>query len=167
MNIAKAIEIAIAGTIKQYGQIGQNTLVRPWQSLGSQYGFDTQSEDGDRYFPCVDIRCGSAALDEDQSTWTSTAPIIICTKTEDDNDHADASRIYEAVKTVTDSLFKQFRSGVDGDELTYFKAQLTDRAGSAFHWGGLSYAEGSAPAADDSLNMIDIVLVIYHSRTDF
>jgi len=167
MNEAKAIELAIANTIRQFGEIGQKTLIRPWQSLDAQHGFDTQSKDGDRFFPCIDIRCGTAALDEDQSTWTSTAPIIICTKTEDDETHAEASSIYEAVKGVTDSLFKQFRTGVDGDELTFFKAQLTDHAGTAFHWGGLSYAEGSAPAADDNLNMIDIVLVVYHSRTDF
>ena len=53
MNTPKAIELALATMIHQYAEIGQGTLVRPWQSLGIEGAFDPKS---DRTCPCVDIR---------------------------------------------------------------------------------------------------------------
>jgi len=167
MNEAKAIELALAKTIRQFSEIGQNTLIRPWQSLRSEMLFEPDNIAGDRHFPCIDIRCAHPTLGDDQSTMTTTATIIIATAVSADPDHSSVSAIYQAVKETTDALFKQFRRGIDGDELTMFKTEVQLDAGPEFHFGGISYGSSSAPYDDSGINVIDIGVTIFHANTDY
>lgn len=168
MNAARAIEMAFADVFRTYAELGASCVVRAWQSLPSDPIWSALSADKkDRSFPLVDVRCGSPRFDANQRTMYCEAQILCATKTDDDVDHSKIQSLYGEVQAVCDSLYSQFVSGTDGDELAKFKETMTAEAGASFHFGGFTFGEGMPPADSDGANMIGIAVQTHFSRSDF
>ena len=163
MNVAKAIETAVADGLRRFADVGAGTVICPWRSLKA----DSATEAGERKFPRVEPRCGMPRVDASQTTFMQDCAILFGTKTDDDKDHAFIVEIEDAVQGYVDALFAQFRSGVDGEELAAFKAHLAAELGGNFNFGGLTMAEGQAPRDVDGYNMIGITLQVHYSRKEF
>ena len=166
MNTTKAIELALAETIRKYSQLGEGVTIRAWQSLESDGSW---KENPDRTFPMIDVRCSPPRTDDNESTQQVECAILFGTKTDDDKSHAFISAMYEAGQGVCDNLFSQFRSGVfTGDEIAYFLDNILGNIGAdAFQFGGLTFGDGLAPADDSGINMIGITLIVHFGRSDF
>jgi hypothetical protein len=167
MNVAKAIELAMANTIREFAEMGEDVTIRAWQSLEADGSW---LENPDRVFPMIDVRCGPPQTEETQATLQQECSILMGTKTDDDKSHAALSEMYEAVQGVCDELFSQFRSGIfTGEEIAFFLAALEEalEGDANFNFGGFTFGNGLAPADDNGINMIGITLVVHYSRSDF
>ena len=168
MNVSKAIEIAFAEVIRDHAEIGEDVVIRPWQTLAADGSW---AENPDRAFPVIDIRCGPPMTDGNQTTLSVECSILMGTKTDDDKDHAFVSQMYEAVQELCDTLFAQFRNGAgtySEDPLKQFLDSITANSGATlFGFGGFTFAEGLAPVDENGINMVGIAMVTHYSRADF
>ena len=166
MNTTKAIELAMAETIRKYAQMGEGVTIRAWQSLEADGSW---KENPDRRFPMIDVRCSPSKTDDNESTLQVECAILMGTNTDDDKSHAFISNMYEAVQGVCDTMFSQFRSGVfTGEEIAYFLAKIVeDTSSDAFQFGGLTFGDGLAPSDDGGINMIGITMIVHYGRSDF
>jgi len=166
MNVAKAIEIALANTLRRFGNLTPDVLVRAWQSLDTDPRW---SEDVDRDFPMVDVRCAPYRVDDNQSTLSNDCAILCGTISKDDQTHAAVSKLHDDVQGVIDRLFSQFRLNADGAELTFFKAEMLRLMASAnrFTFGGFTIGDPLAPTDQNGISLIGISLVVHYSRADF
>jgi hypothetical protein len=176
MNISKAIELAMAETIRKYAQLGEEITIRAWQSLEADGSW---KENPDRSFPMIDVRCSPPKTDDNESTQQVECAILFGTKTDDDKSHAFISAMYEAGQGVCDKLFSQFRSEntnvYTGAEISYFLAGVKNdpvsgekRASAAsFEFGGFTFREGLSPSDDNGVNMIGITMIVHFGRSDF
>lgn len=163
MNPPRAIELALAGVLRQYAELSAGTAVRAWQSLRSDPGWD---EEKDRTFPLVDVRCAPPTFDDNERTMYCECAVLCATKTDDDKDHAVVSSIYGEVQRVLDLLYSQF-IGTAGEEYAAFSDALAAEAGDGFNLGGLSWGTPAAPYDDGGINMIGISIRVHFSRADF
>ena len=163
MNEAKGIEIALYNVLRQYAKLGAATTVRAWQSLRTDSKW---SEEKDRSFPVVDIRCSPPRTNADQHTMSSNVSIQIGTQAEEDRDHAIVSKLYGEVKAVLDSLMKQFFTS-EAEELTLFKTTLASEIGSDFSFGGVEFGDPQEPFDDAGYLILSVGFVVHHSRTDY
>jgi len=170
MNVPKAIELAMAETIRKYAEMGEDVTIRAWQSLASDGSW---KENPDRTFPMIDVRCSPPQTDDNQSTLQVQCSILMGTKTDDDKDHAFISAMYEAVQGACDNMFSQFRTTTgltytaDTEISDFLDSVIVNAGADAFQFGGLTFGEGLAPADDGGINMIGITMVIHYSRSDF
>ena len=166
MNTTKAIELAMAETLRKYAQMGAAVTIRAWQSLEADGSW---KENPDRKFPLIDVRCSPPEHDDNESTLQVQCAILMGTKTDDDLSHAFISSMYEAVQGVCDTLFAQYKTRVfTGEELAYFLARVVaETSTDAFQFGGLTFGDGLAPADDDGTNMIGITMIVHYGRSDF
>jgi len=166
MNTTKAIELAMAETLRKYARMGAAVVIRAWQSLEADGSW---KENPDRKFPLIDVRCSPPGHDDNESTLQVQCAILMGTKTDDDLSHAFISSMYEAVQDVCDTLFAQYKTGVfTGDEIAYFLARVVAETSSdAFQFGGLTFGDGLAPADDNGINMIGITMIVHYGRSDF
>ena len=166
MNTTKAIELAMAETLRKYAQMGEDVTIRAWQSLAADGSWKTNP---DRKFPMIDVRCSPPGHDDNESTLQVECRIMMGTNTDDDKSHAFISNMYEDVQDVCDTLFSQYKTGVfTGEELAYFLARvLAETSSDAFQFGGLTFGEGLAPADDGGINMIGITMIVHYGRSDF
>ena len=166
MNVAAAYEIALAAVIRAYGEVGEDTVIRTWQRLSNDTQWNGGGGQGDRSFPCIDIRCAPPVHDADgTANMIVTAQIEIRTLTADDKDHLEISRIYESVQAVFDALFDQFFNDESGDELAAFQASIDAEYGSAFPFGAFAFADSVAPWDDDGANAIAFNFALHYSRS--
>jgi hypothetical protein len=163
MNAARAIELAYASIIRNLCEMGSGVKIRAWQSLKSDVGYDSKQ---DRSFPAIDIRATPPATDDNERTYYSDCAIICITDSNDDKDHAQISALYGAVQECCDSLFAQFTRGETGNHKTQFLQVLSDEAGTAFNFCGLSWAAASAPYNDDGNNAIGFTMRVHFTRSD-
>jgi hypothetical protein len=170
MNTTKAIELAMAETIREYAEIGEDVTVRAWQSLESDGSW---KENPDRTFPMIDVRCGPPKTDDNQSALQVECSILMGTKTDDDKSHALISEMYEAVQGVCDNLFSQFRTTTgstytaDTEIYDFLASVVANTSADAFQFGGFTFGDGLAPADDAGINMIGITLIVHYGRSDF
>jgi len=166
MNVSKAIELAMAETIRKFAEMGEDVTIRAWQSLEADGSW---KENPDRSFPMIDVRCSPPRTDDNQSTLQVECAILFGTKTDDDKSHAFISAMYEAGQGVCDNLFSQFRSGTyDGDEIKFFLDKIDEETESdVFKFGGFTFGEGLSPTDDAGINMIGITLIVHYGRSDF
>lgn len=166
MNISKAIELAMAETIRKYAKLGEDVTIRAWQSLESDGSW---KENPDRSFPMIDVRCSPPKTDDNESTQQVECAILFGTKTDDDKSHAFVSAMYEAGQGVCDKLFKQYRTGTFTDtEIKYFIDKVEAEAGAdVFTFGGFTFGEGLSPSDDSGINMIGITMIVHFGRSDF
>jgi len=170
MNVSKAIEIAMAETIRKYAEMGKGVTVRAWQSLASDGSW---KENPDRTFPMIDVRCSPPKTDDNESTLAVECSVLMGTKTDDDKDHAFISAMYEAVQGVCDNLFSQFRNATgstytaDTEIADFLASVIANVTAAGFNFGGFTFGDGLAPADDGGINMIGITMVIHYSRSDF
>jgi len=169
MNTTKAIELAMAETLRKYAQMGADVTIRAWQSLAADGSWKTNP---DRKFPMIDVRCSPPGHDDNESTLQVQCAILMGTNTDDDKSHAFISSMYEAVQDVCDTIFAQYKTGVftgdDKEELAYFLARvLAETSADAFQFGGLTFGDGLAPADDGGINMIGITMIVHYGRSDF
>jgi len=170
MNVTKAIELAVAETIRKFAEMGEDVTIRAWQSLASDGSW---KKDPDRKFPLIDVRCSPPKTDDNESTLQVECAILMGTNTDDDKDHAFISAMYEAVQGVCDNLFSQFRTTA-GDTYTadteiydFLASVLANTSADAFQFGGFTFGDGLAPADDGGINMIGITLIVHYGRSDF
>lgn len=161
MNVARAIEIAFAELLRK-AELGAGVTIRAWQSLPTD---GTWTEEKDRSFPMIDVRCGPPTMDDNARTLYSETRILCGTKTDDDRDHSKISTLYGAVQESVDKIYGQFY-GTEAEELAAFRAAITREAGAAFSFGGLSFSEGMAPADAEGVNMIGVSMRVHYSRSD-
>ena len=166
MNTTKAIELAMAETLRKYARMGAAVVIRAWQSLEADGSW---KENPDRKFPLIDVRCSPPGHDDNESTLQVQCAILMGTKTDDDLSHAFISSMYEAVQGVCDTLFAQYKTRVfTGEELAYFLARVVaETSTDAFQFGGLTFGDGLAPADDNGINMIGITMIVHYGRSDF
>jgi len=165
MNKAKAIELSMAETLRQYAEVGEDVIYRVWQSMD----FDSRwNEDEDRKFPALDIRSAPAQTDDDQQTMFCDTTIICATMIDDDKNNEFISAMYEAVDALLDKLFKQFLTGVDGEELIYLNARIDEHASEKINTPvSLTWGESMSPYEDQGLHMIGTGLRIHYGRSDY
>jgi len=166
MNTTKAIELAMAETLRKYAQMGEDVTIRAWQSLEADGSW---KKDPDRKFPMIDVRCSPPGHDDNESTLQVQCAILMGTNTDDDKSHAFIASMYEAVQGVCDTLFAQYKTGVfTGEKLAYFLARVVaETSTDAFQFGGLTFGDGLAPADDGGINMIGITMIVHYGRSDF
>jgi hypothetical protein len=162
MNVSAVFEYALAQTLRAFADVGPDTVIRVWQNLRSDPAWRDSAE-GDRALPCIDIRCTPPQRDENQVGLTVTAQIECRAKTEDDRDHAEISKIFDATQTHLDALYDQF-FGTQGDELAAFLQIFSDELASAIHIGGFTFGDSSAPFDDDGQNVIAVNFVLHYAR---
>jgi hypothetical protein len=162
MNVAKAYELALATVIREFADVGSGFVFRCWQTLRSDPAWRVSSG-ADRTRFTVDLRAAPPVSDEGPSNRAVTAIIEARAKTEDDQDHAKISKAYDAIQEVVDKLHDQFYSTA-GDELTRFLELMEAECGTAFGFGGLTFADGTAPYDDDGYSVIGIGLTAHYSR---
>ena len=63
MNVPKAIEQAMATSIRSNVELGAGVTIRTWQSL--RYD-NSWTENKDRVFPMLDIRCSAPSMGENE-----------------------------------------------------------------------------------------------------
>ena len=165
MNAAKAIEIAFAEVVRKHATLGEDVLIRPWQSLERDGSWDKTK---DRDFPVVDIRCAPPKWVQTQVTFSADCALLAGTKLDDDKSHAVISDLYEALQSVLDRLYAQVQMATPtGDEWTTFSASLAENLPTTvFHFGGLTYGDVQAPWNDRGVNMIGITMVVHYARPD-
>lgn len=163
MNVPKAIEMALAGTIRKYAEIGEGVTIRPWQSLAADGSWRS---DTDRVFPMIDVRCAPPKTDDNQAALACECAVLLGTKTDADKNHLIISALYGAVQGLCNSMFAQFRNSTADGSLDYFNAAVLAEA-SCYGFGGLTFGEGLAPADDAGINMIGIALNVHYSRSDY
>jgi len=158
MNIPKAIELALAETIRNYSEVGTGVVVRPWQSISTE---QIIAKEGQREYPMIDIRCGSPATD-DQVTRYCEASLICGTYAQDDKDHAQISELYEAAQESLDLLHDQFMAGSGAAYaafVTYMEAEIE-----GIHIGGVSFSAGNPPYEDTNANLMAISITVHYSK---
>jgi len=165
MNNAKAIELSIAETMRNYAEVGGDVTVRAWQSMNFDGKWD---EDTDRTYPALDIRTSPQQSDDTQQTMFCDTTIICATQMDDDKSHQIVSDMYEAVDSLIDKLFKQFIDGAGGKELTYLNARIEEHASTKIDTPvSLTWGDPLSPFEDQGLNMIGIGLRIHYGRSDY
>jgi hypothetical protein len=169
MNVSKAIELAIAETIRKYAELGDSVTIRAWQSLEADGSW---KENPDRTFPMIDVRCSPPKTDDNQSSRQVECAILCGTKTDDDKSHAFISDMYGAVQGVCDKLFKQFRggtfTGAGNEEIEYFISRVEAEAGAdKFIFGGFTFGDGLSPSDDNGVNMIGVLMIVHFGNNDF
>lgn len=165
MNVPKAYEIALATVIRECGDIGHGAVFRCWQTLRNDPTWKV-TDGADRTRFTVDIRAAPPVTPDNErpSGLSVTALIEARTKVEDDQDHAAISAAYEAVQSVIDKLHDQFYSGNAGMELARFLEIMETECGARFGFGGLTFADGTAPYDDDGYSVIGVGLTAHYSR---
>ncbi len=165
MNVPRTIETAIAAVLREHAELGENVVIRAWQSLASDGSWN---KNRDRQFPCLDVRCAPPTIMEGQCESVAECSILCATKVDDDKDHETISALYGEVQAAVDRMFSQFRKRADGAELAKFKAALSDDLGANFAFGGILYGEPIAPSMSDSgINTIGIRVRVIFIRKDF
>jgi len=166
MNVAKAIEIALSNTIRRFGNISNGIVIRAWQTLGNDKGWQKKV---DRDFPVVDVRCAPFRVDENQSTLVNDCAVLCGALAKDDMDHAIVSKLYDDVQTVINKLFAQFRNSDPAAELNFFNSEMLRIMGgaSSFNFGGFTIGDPGPPRDENGVSMIGTTLSVHYSRDDF
>lgn len=165
MNIAKAIETAIATVIRNHADLPEGVTIRAWQSLDYDATFNAAE---DRTFPLIEVRASPPRTDENQSTLAIETVIVIGTQNNDDKTHSVISDIYGEVQSVLDTMFATFRTGNLSSAFTEFENQMAPAyAAGRFNFGGFTYGAPLAPFEDRGAVMLGITLNTHYSRNDF
>ena len=168
MNAAKAIELCYARTLRKYAELGANVKIRPWQSLRDDGSWKHTAKEGDRRFPCVDIRCAPPSGREDTGVNFDGTCIITCAHIADeDKDHALTSAMFEEVEKVLLRIFAQWwQNDATGAERAYWDAQWADLLGANYALNGITNGEPVPPDDGDNLLMIGASQIISYTRAD-
>lgn len=166
MNIPKMFEGAIARAITENAELTDMPRIRTWQAIDAEGRWSTES---DRVFPLIDIRTGPPRVSSDDGvTCLCNVTVLVGTHKDDDPTHGELSRYYEAIQSVLDSLYAQFRSGVAGSERNSFDAHIRDtEPASIVTVGGFEHGEPLDPYDDEGAQFIGMMFVIHFSRSDF
>lgn len=165
MNVPRTIETAMAAVLREHAEIGENVVIRAFQSLASDGSWNINK---DRKFPCLDIRCSPPSIMDGQCQSYAECHILCATKIDDDKDHETLSALYEETQACADRLFSQFRKRTDGAELSQLKADLAADLGTDFEFSALIYGEPIAPSMSETgINTIGIRLRVVFIRKDF
>lgn len=168
MNLPKLFEGALAHTIVTHAKLTTLPRIRVWQQVDGDARWTSSA---DRVFPMIDIRTGSPRVDpENGATCLCNVAVLIVTALEDDQTHAQISSIYDAVQTVMDALYAQFRSGVAGAERTTFDAYITDHnpnPPATISVGGFEYGDPLDPYDEGGAQFIGMNFIIHFARSDF
>ena len=165
MNIAKAIEKAIATVIRDHADLPPVVTIRCWQTLRHDA---TWNETEDRTFPMIEIRAAPPQTDDNQSTLAISTSIIVGTQNQDDKDHAVLSDIYGQVQDVLDAMFAAFRNGTSNAQMTTFDEAMQEAYDAGrFNFGGFEFGTPLAPFEERGAVMLGITLTTHYSRNDF
>lgn len=164
MNTPKAIEIAMTTMIRQYAELGSDTLVRPWQSLDFEGAFHPGD---DRTFPCIDIRFAPDTYNQDQATLQCIGSMEARSRAEDDPDHQQVSAMYESIHGVALLIFADFMGRVTGENAglyAEFKALVLSLTGNQCLVGGITLESGTPPMMDEqNQNVIGLGFGVHFS----
>jgi hypothetical protein len=166
VNIPKLFEGAIARAIIEHAALIDMPRIRTWQAVDSDARW---SPDNDLTYPLLDIRGGPPRVSsEDGATCLCNLTIVVATAIENDRTHAQLARYYEAVQTVLDALYAQFRADQTGAERQSFDAHLSDNlADGALEVGGFEHGDALDPYTDEGGQFIGWQFVVHFSRPDF
>lgn len=168
MNELAAIELAFAAVIREYAELGAGAWVRSWQTPADDTRF---IEGNDRQFPVVRVQCqGSDQDGSAQAIFITRVTIVCATDSDDDPDRQGLRILYSGARLVCDALFRQARSGTDGDEMTRWGVALSDALGATdsaqFHFGGFTFTGGDS-GEDGKIQFLSIGMNVHYSRLDF
>lgn len=164
MNAAKAIEIAIAHTLRTHAAMGADTAMRPFQTLRWDTRWNLDDENSDRRTPCADIRCSPSIIVEGDLTYTTTVSVEFITTTEQDRDHARLSAIFEAGYQCLRQLLIDAATlpvPTSGPFAT-FTAKIAE-LDAAIAIAGFVNTQPTAPSSADGLNSIGLSFEVRHS----
>jgi hypothetical protein len=167
MNVAKAYEIALAVTIRQFADIGGATVIRCWQSLREDPLWNKGGVD--KVSDAILIRATPPRTNDDQVTLVCDAAVDLTTNTAEDADHASISGMYAGVQETLDRLMAQWKSGT-GDEFEAFAAAMAEALqddDDVYSFGGFAFGEAVSPYDDDGFNAMGVTLQLHYSRSDF
>ena len=164
MNTPKAIELAFTLMLRQYAELGADTLVRPWQSLSSEGSFHP---DDDRTFPCIDVRFSPDQYNADQATLVCIGSIDARSHADDDTDHQQVSAMYEAIHDVALLIFADSQGRVTGEKAglyAEFVALVLELSENQCRVGGITLESGTPPMLDEqNINTIGIGFGVHFS----
>ena len=164
MNVARAIEIALAKVLREHADLGADVLIRPYQSLKFDGSWD---ENKDRFFPLVAIECQPPQVNDDAATCFCDCKILCGSNTNDDRSHEFIAGLYGEIQRVIDLLLSQSK-GTTGAELSDFSATLSLELGSDFNGvGGFEMVAPIPPYDNNGINMIGITLRTHYTRKDY
>ena len=164
MNAAAAIELGLSAVIRAYGEIGAGVAVRPFQTPIDE---SLINRDGEKYWPCVDVRCDPPSPSPDTETaQVCTATILCGTYCSNDKQNKVLKQLYAGVQSAMDELWIQSRPGNTGDLLTLFEA-ITGAEEPAMRIAGIKVTGGQAPYVNGLVNMIGIMVQVDYSRSDW
>jgi hypothetical protein len=164
MNIPRAIETAFCEVLRARAEIGAGTVLRSWQSLNADAAW---TENKDRKFPCVDVRCSPPAHPDAMPNGSAECALLFCSKIDDDRTHAKVSELYEAGQSILDAMFSQFRKRTDGEELTQFKASLAESLGDDFEFSAIQWGDPVAPYTDAGISIIGLRVRVVFIRKNY
>lgn len=163
MSIPASIEKAVYDVLRLRSDWPEDITFRLWQDLSSDAAW---SEDEDRVFPAVDIRCSPPSANPDSfRTFTVICSIMAATRVPDDKDHKQVASIYAGVQQMADALFFQ-SSNTPQEELNKFISTMSDLE-AEFNFGAIILGEPVAPQEDGGVNVIGVSLVVHYTRGDF
>jgi len=164
MNVPKAIELAMATLLREFGHLPAGVGIRVWQTMAADATWNAAK---DREFPLIDVRCSPPKTDDNQATLAVDCSVLAGTLAADDKDHALISVIYEEIQNVLDLLFSQFRAQ-SGDALARFNAIMAVHVEDGrFQFGGFTFGDALSPFERDGANMIGTTLTVHYGRSDF
>jgi len=167
MTPARAIELAFAETIKRYAEVGAGTVIRAWHNMN--FGGKWKS-DPDQQFPFCGVSSSPAIPEDNQVTCFVDTNILCATWAIDDKDHEQLSAMEDAVQSVLDKIFAQFRSGDDSGEFAYLNEKIDEYSNSIVITTpsvSLTWLDPQSPSEDNGANVVMVGMRTHFARTDF
>jgi hypothetical protein len=158
MNTSKALELSMYNIIRQHCELGDDVLVRPWQSLNEDGAFDRED---DRHFPCLDVRFTAPRYNEDQVTLVCIGRIDAYTKTEDDLNHQAVSELFDSMHAAVVKIFRGACGGEDTELYDALVAEVAALDDGEINIGGITLEDGMPPSDDGGLNVIGIGMGVH------
>jgi hypothetical protein len=161
MNAPKIIELCVYEILQQFGAMGGTALLRPWRTL--THNPQWKGRDSDKVLPCVDIRCSSAAPNEEQDTQTCAVTVECRTHNEDDPSHALVAAMEEVARDVLEDLRDQCRLN-SGEVWEAFKEQADTLSENKMIIGDVSFDGTAAPYDDDGVNVATVGATVHFAK---
>ena len=163
MNAVKAIEKAIAATLRQHATLGESTWLRCCQSQREDW--ETRGAVAARHFPQVYLVAAPEHTESEGTTLATPVAIDVSTLADDDPDCGTRADIYNEVRTVIDGIYDYGYNQSEGNQEFYdtFVASLKEFLPNA-NYGGMTMDDSTPPFEVDGVQVMSFTISLAWSR---
>jgi len=163
MNAVKAIEKAIAATLRAHAELGPDTWLRCCQSQREDW--ETRGAIAARHFPQVYLVASPEHTESEGTTLATPISIDVCTLADDDPDCSIRADMYDAVRTIIDGIYDYSYNPENGNAEYYntFIASLGEYLPAA-NYGGMTMDDSTPPFEVDGVQVMTFTISIAWSR---